>query len=303
MYLINTSHTLFTKTITQSLLIIMLAACGGGSSEKEVAIPKPANVSVSSDNGESTISWDSLSSLNYDLYLATEDGLNFQSYANSENSQWIKNVSSPYIFKPNDYSKVYFFALVAKSGSQESIQSNILSTKPRYDINGPNITDLKTSLTWARCSIGQTWSESNQNCEGVATRLSHQESLAFISTLDGNWRLPTAIELLSLVYCDNSLPDFFLNTEDPDYLTIKVHQGCDSDNLTTPTIDNNVFQNTKIEPTLIYTPLYRTSTQKYYSSSPGYTFYHSVNFKEGGVFRGGGGEPTALMVRLINGSD
>ena len=135
-------HTLFKKTLTLSLLITTLAACGG-SSEKEVTtptlIPKPANVSVSSDNGESTISWDSLSSLNYDLYLATEDGLNFQSYANSENSQWIKNVSSPYIFKPNDYSKVYFFALVAKSGSQESIQSNIVSTIPRYDINGPKV--------------------------------------------------------------------------------------------------------------------------------------------------------------------
>lgn len=63
------------------------------------------------------------------------------------------------------------------------------------------VTDPKTGLQWARCAIGQTWS--NGACQGAATALAWQSAAgqAAANTPDGKagWRLPNVRELLSLV--------------------------------------------------------------------------------------------------------
>lgn len=268
---------------------ILLASCGGSESEsntsnKEVVLKKPENVTAISDNGVVKVSWNSSPSYNYDIYLSTEKGLQFDSYANFDNSQWVKNVKSPFLFTPDDYMKKYFFTVIAKSGDKESEQSLVASAVPRYQIDGDVITDLGTSLVWARCSVGQVWSDSTENCEGEASRISNLSAQNIALRLGDGWRLPTLNELVSLVYCSNGIPDYFLTT---------IDQKCDLQDLNVPTIWSPLFPNVSLESN------YHTSTESVRSELPNYKFYKTVSFKNGGDSNIVGSEPTAQHVRLV----
>ena len=67
----------------------------------------------------------------------------------------------------------------------------------RFAVNadGSEVTDLKTKVIWARCSVGQTWDGST--CSGDATKMSHEEALKYAKDQSG-WRLPNVKELGSL---------------------------------------------------------------------------------------------------------
>jgi len=69
------------------------------------------------------------------------------------------------------------------------------TTQDRYVAAGAEVTDSKTGLVWARCSVGQTWSGSA--CTGVATSITHEAALAYAQGQSG-WRLPNVKELTSL---------------------------------------------------------------------------------------------------------
>ncbi len=62
-----------------------------------------------------------------------------------------------------------------------------------------SVTHKKTTLTWKRCSEGQTWSGST--CTGTAATYSWDQATALTSGYAGksDWRLPTLNELLTLV--------------------------------------------------------------------------------------------------------
>ncbi len=64
---------------------------------------------------------------------------------------------------------------------------------PRYTVNGGEVYDTKTNLTWQRCSVGQTWSQGA--CSGTVQGLSWEQAK---KKAVGGWRLPTKSELLSL---------------------------------------------------------------------------------------------------------
>lgn len=68
-------------------------------------------------------------------------------------------------------------------------------TAERFTINGAEVTDKRTGLTWMRCSEGQAWSGST--CTGSATTHTHEAALALAQAATG-WRLPNVKELASL---------------------------------------------------------------------------------------------------------
>jgi hypothetical protein len=74
-------------------------------------------------------------------------------------------------------------------------------TAERFTVNGAEVADTRTGLTWKRCSEGQTWSGST--CTGTATIHNHEAALALAkqansSTSATGWRLPHEKELASL---------------------------------------------------------------------------------------------------------
>jgi Protein of unknown function (DUF1566)/Repeat of unknown function (DUF5648) len=66
----------------------------------------------------------------------------------------------------------------------------------RFMTAGAEAKDKVTGLTWARCSVGQTWDGST--CTGTATTYTHEQALIYAQSQAG-WRLPNVKELERLV--------------------------------------------------------------------------------------------------------
>jgi uncharacterized protein DUF1566 len=64
--------------------------------------------------------------------------------------------------------------------------------------------DLKTKLTWLRCSYGQTWRKGR--CDGDVKRVDWDAAMALRVPDDSAWRLPTKDELDSIVEPDCKKP-------------------------------------------------------------------------------------------------
>ena len=65
---------------------------------------------------------------------------------------------------------------------------------PRYITQGETLLDKKSGLTWARCSVGQTWN--GAGCDGRVSTFNFIEAQR---QGKNGWRLPTLDELKSLV--------------------------------------------------------------------------------------------------------
>ena len=68
-------------------------------------------------------------------------------------------------------------------------------TAERFTFNGAEVTDNRTGLVWARCSVGQSWDGST--CSGSPSTFTHQAALQHAANQSG-WRLPNKRELFSL---------------------------------------------------------------------------------------------------------
>lgn len=97
----------------------------------------------------------------------------------------------------------------------------------RYRLQGAQVLDTRTGLTWLRCSHGQTWT--GKTCSGKAKAMTTRESVAAAVAFNAgpaaarlgaaSWRLPTQDELLSLVASHCSDPA----------INVKVFPGTASD--------------------------------------------------------------------------
>ena len=72
----------------------------------------------------------------------------------------------------------------------------------RYTIHDGEVYDQLTHLTWQRCSVGQRWMGA-LGCVGVIRQMTWNQAMAQAT---GNWRLPTADELRSLIASNCSHP-------------------------------------------------------------------------------------------------
>ncbi|MCI5149876.1 MAG: DUF1566 domain-containing protein, partial [Candidatus Electrothrix sp. MAN1_4] len=143
------------------------------------------------------------------------------------------------------------------------------------------ITDTKTGLMWKRCSEGS----SGINCEK-----GKKETYKWRNTLPQifqdtkyaeyfDWRLPTADELKTLVYCSNGTPS-----------SVAWDKGCDKDDtfadeFNKPAINQQAFPN--------------TSSYSYWSFSPDIGRRKYVTFGNGKL--GDSGAPQVCSVRLVRG--
>jgi hypothetical protein len=82
----------------------------------------------------------------------------------------------------------------------------------RYEINGAEVRDKETGLTWQRCSVGQTWRE-GAGCTGTVQEFDWPKAMR---QARGGWRIPTRDELSTLISfgCSPSInPDVFPNLD------------------------------------------------------------------------------------------
>ena len=71
----------------------------------------------------------------------------------------------------------------------------------RFSVTDAEVNDVRTGLTWKRCSEGQSWS--GINCTGTAKTSTHEEALSLAKGANPSqsatgWRLPNVKELGSL---------------------------------------------------------------------------------------------------------
>ena len=90
------------------------------------------------------------------------------------------------------HSILFFFLLFAANG-----------VNAQFFEKEHTIIDVKNSITWLRCSVGQTWNSNDQTCIGSIVKLNHEEieiaTKQAAEQLGGKWRLPSLEELESLV--------------------------------------------------------------------------------------------------------
>ena len=82
---------------------------------------------------------------------------------------------------------------LACTAAQAACPSTPTASRFSFNAAGDEVTDSKTGLVWARCSVGQVWSGSA--CTGSATARTHEQALAQVAT---GWRLPNVKELTSI---------------------------------------------------------------------------------------------------------
>jgi Protein of unknown function (DUF1566) len=104
-------------------------------------------------------------------------------------------------------------SLWAASAAQAACPSTASASRFAFNTAGDEVTDNKTGLVWARCSVGQAWSGSA--CTGSASAHTHEQALQLAQAATG-WRLPNVKELSSI-----------------------ADKGCQS-----PAIDSTAFPNT-----------------------------------------------------------
>lgn len=118
---------------------------------------------------------------------------------------------------------------VGSSNAQQICNPKIASTAPdeRYHDNGDgSVTDLKSGLEWARCSVGQQWEDNT--CTGEAQPLLWSIANLVAATTEpppnkNRWRLPEIKELSELAELQCARPAInlriFPNTPSAAYWT------------------------------------------------------------------------------------
>ena len=105
------------------------------------------------------------------------------------------------------------------------------STHAQFYKQGNLVTDLEQGIIWLRCSLGQRWDPTTEQCQGEAMRLSHAEIdqaiLQANEQLGGEWRLPTLAELEGIVCLECPAPkidtEVFPNTASEPYWTSEAN--------------------------------------------------------------------------------
>ncbi|WP_158273204.1 DUF1566 domain-containing protein [Limnohabitans sp. WS1] len=118
--------------------------------------------------------------------------------------QQARNHSLPNFYGDRTMNKPLFASLLAATLFASTVRAQICPTWPtadRFTLNGAEVIDKRTGLTWKRCSEGQNWNGST--CTGSATLHNHEAALTLAKAANTSqsatlWRLPNVKELASL---------------------------------------------------------------------------------------------------------
>lgn len=131
-----------------------------------------------------------------------------------------------FLVKPNEE---FYIVVDGVNGAKGNITLSLTFLPPaeRYEITEAGVVvDNDTGLMWARCAHGQELV--NDECLGNPTHSLYKTALLNTqsSTLAGyaDWRLPTAKELASLIYCSSGDPAYFLDEAYPEI--VGVNRSC-----------------------------------------------------------------------------
>ncbi|MEO5333971.1 MAG: DUF1566 domain-containing protein [Magnetococcus sp. YQC-5] len=197
------------------------------------AITTPKNVTISpSASGQASVTWNAVDgATSYNLYLATESGVNASNYTSKANGKAITGVTSPYTVTGLTNGTQYFFSMtavtpvgesvtsvegktipsalskVAKTGQTTSyaanddgaLQPGVSWPSPRFtDNSNGTVTDNLTGLIWlknASCFGLIDWNTSLNKANTLANSMCGLND----NSVAGDWRLPNVNEMRSLI--------------------------------------------------------------------------------------------------------
>ena len=218
---------------------VIVSACGGGGGSGDgdvLPAPDAPTASSQSSLGSGEITWGPVGQADrYNLYIATEPGIDPDNYAAFDGAEMIADVASPYELSGLDLEPVYHAVVTAENEVGESGPSNEVILVPRYELSGETVIDRVSGLEWRRCAYGQTWSASLETCTGSPDRITRDEAQSLAT--DG-WRMPAREEMLSIVFCANGEPAYFPG---------ELDEPCDSEGRDPPAVWPPAFPSTPYE--------------------------------------------------------
>ena len=125
---------------------------------------------------------------------------------------------------------------------------DLLQSNQFRDNGDGTITDKETGLTWFRCTVGQRWT--GTACEGQPVLMDRKEAKiaadGFSHANRTNWRLPSAQESHSIIYCSNHTKSPYVAGQE-----IKYCSDTEDSRFNTPTIDKAAFPGAIVTPSEI----------------------------------------------------
>ncbi len=120
-------------------ILLTASDCGGTSEDKPPN--SPTNITIQAEDSQVIVSWDTdNTATSYNIYLASETGVDKVNYKSKANGQKITNVSSPHTIPGLTNGTIYYFVVTALKGNLESTGSNEVSAEPTAQNNQFNPT-------------------------------------------------------------------------------------------------------------------------------------------------------------------
>ncbi len=201
--------------------VLTVAGCGGGGSSSPAPqqantpapppIPAPASVSAKATSDGLVVDWAAVEGASdYNLYYATEKGLDISNYAAYQNGTLIPNIQPPQIISISNFKPVYHIVVSANSNDGEGLPSPLTIGVPRFipSDNDPGlIVDRARGHDWKRCPHGMSYQQTTESCTGIAQRVGLSEAQAIANT--EGLEVPTYEEMQSLAFCPSGNPGYF----------------------------------------------------------------------------------------------
>jgi hypothetical protein len=273
---------LFTDTQKVTPVRLQLKELGFGISQKVSVVERfippeilppatPENVSLLVGDEQISISWNKVETADgYILYLSNSPAIN-------DSTDNIQMSETSYVHKNLANGQTYYYAVQSINSVGVSEFSNVVSAVPieptlldeRYLLmsDGEEVLDLSTNLIWKRCEFNKSWNPETDSCDGDYAEVTIDEA---INNIPSGYRLPTMLELRSIVYCSNTGEYDSRGTWSP----CNVPQT--DNNYERPTINQQAFPN--------------TSPRHFFGQFPsqewGTILFYSGNSSGGGAFEG-----------------
>ena len=95
--------------------------------------------------------------------------------------------------------------LTANTSFAQTCTSNSEPVTPtsRFTLQGDQVLDKRTGLIWQRCTVGQSWNEAAQSCDGQPLKRNWKDTL---EQAPEGWRVPNIREVNSITEFTCSRP-------------------------------------------------------------------------------------------------